>query len=92
MATDPVDDSEDVDQVHELLDHLADGKVPTESMVPMIKEVRKLDLAVTLVLKKPDVPDPAPKTVSECLTPGFKPGSLLRRSVVAGTRHQPIYS
>ena len=34
-------------QVHELLDHLTDGKVPTESMVPMIKEVRKLDLAVT---------------------------------------------
>jgi hypothetical protein len=32
-------------QVHELLDHLTHGKVPTESMVPLIKEVRKLELA-----------------------------------------------
>jgi hypothetical protein len=31
-------------QVHELLDHLTDGKVPTESLVPFIKEVRKLEL------------------------------------------------
>jgi hypothetical protein len=27
-------------QVHELLGHLTDGKVPTESLVPLIKEVR----------------------------------------------------
>ena len=34
-------------QVHELVDHLTDGKVPTESMLPLIKEVRKLELAGT---------------------------------------------
>jgi hypothetical protein len=31
-------------QVHELLEHLTDGKMPTESLVPFIKEVRKLEL------------------------------------------------
>jgi hypothetical protein len=30
-------------QVHELLGHLPDGKVPTESLVPLIKEVRNLE-------------------------------------------------
>jgi hypothetical protein len=30
-------------QVHELLGHLTDGKVPTESLVPLIKEVRNLE-------------------------------------------------
>jgi hypothetical protein len=34
-------------QVHELLGHLTDGKVPTASLVPMIKEVRKLELSGT---------------------------------------------
>jgi hypothetical protein len=31
-------------QVHELLGHLTDGKVPTESLVPLIKELRNLEL------------------------------------------------
>ncbi|WFU53654.1 hypothetical protein QA639_28870 [Bradyrhizobium pachyrhizi] len=31
-------------QVHELLDHLTDGRVPTEALVPLIKEMRKLEL------------------------------------------------
>jgi hypothetical protein len=29
-------------QVHELLDHLTDGKVPAESLVPLLREVRKM--------------------------------------------------
>jgi hypothetical protein len=31
-------------QVHELLGHLTDGKVPTESSVPLIKDLRNLEL------------------------------------------------
>lgn len=31
-------------QVHELLDHLTDGRVPTEALVPLIKELRKVEL------------------------------------------------
>jgi hypothetical protein len=31
-------------QVHELLGHLTDGKVPTESLVPLIKKMRNLEL------------------------------------------------
>ncbi|AWO92731.2 MULTISPECIES: hypothetical protein [Bradyrhizobium] len=31
-------------QVHELLDHLTDGRVPTEGMIPMIKELRGVEL------------------------------------------------
>ena len=35
-------------QVHELVDHLTDGKVPTESLLPLIKELRKLYLHLVL--------------------------------------------
>ena len=31
-------------QVHELVGHLTDGKVPTESLVPLIKKMRNLEL------------------------------------------------
>jgi hypothetical protein len=31
-------------QVQELLGHLTDGMVPTESLVPLIKEMRKVEL------------------------------------------------
>ncbi|WGS22957.1 MULTISPECIES: hypothetical protein [unclassified Bradyrhizobium] len=31
-------------QVHELLDNLTDGRVPTEALVPLIKELRKVEL------------------------------------------------
>jgi hypothetical protein len=30
-------------QVHELLGHLVDGKIPTEFLMPLIKEMRNLE-------------------------------------------------